>query len=74
MEFGSGILGAEAPADGGLGGVASGFVGFDGSIQGHGVAVASSDAVSGQDAEFDFCHPFGKLRTGLSQLACLGVW
>ena len=42
MEFGSGILGAEAPVDGGLGSVASGFVGGDGSSQSHFVAVASA--------------------------------
>ena len=33
MEFGSGILGAEAPVDGGLGSVASCFVGIDGFSQ-----------------------------------------
>ena len=74
MEFGAGILGAEAPVDGGLGGVASDVVRVNGSGQCHLVAVASPEAVSGQYAEFNLCHPFGKLRTGLSQLACLGVW
>ena len=30
-------------------------------------------AGTGQYAELDFRHPFGKLRTGFSQLPCLGV-
>ena len=74
MEFGAGVLSAEAPIDGGLGSVASGFVGGDGGSQCWLVTVASLQAVSGQHAEFNLGHPFGKLRTGFSQLACLGVW
>ena len=74
MEFGAGVLGAEQPIDGGLGGVALGQVGIDGPGQSGFVGVASSEASSGQHAEFDLRHPFGKLRTGFSQLACLGVW
>ena len=30
-------------------------------------------AGAGQDAELDLRHPFGKLRTGFSQLPCLGL-
>ena len=56
MEFGSGILGSEAPIDGGLAGVASDLIRVDSAGQGHGDAVASAEAVSGQDAEFDFRH------------------
>ncbi len=74
MEFGAGILGAETPIDGSLGGVTPDLIGVDGSSQCHVVAMASPEAVSGQDAEFNLGHPFGKLRTGLSQLACWGVW
>lgn len=56
MEFGSGILGAEAPVDGGLGEVAPDLIGVDGPSQCQVVAVASAEAVSGQYAEFDFRH------------------
>ena len=56
MELGSGILGAEAPVDGGLGGVALGLVGADGSSQIYVVAVASLQTGSGQYAELDFRH------------------
>ena len=74
MEFRASVLGAEAPVDGSLGSVASDLVGVDGSGQCRLGTVASPEAVSGQYAEFNLGHPFGKLRTGLSQLACLGVW
>ena len=56
MELGSGILGAEAPVDSGLRGVALGLIGFDGSSQICVVAVASLQTGSGQYAELDFRH------------------
>ena len=74
MEFGAGILGGEAPVDGGLGGIALGCIGANGASQRNVVAVAHPQAGAGHDAELNLRHPFGKLRTGLSQLACLGVW
>ena len=74
MQLGSGVLGTEPPVDGGLRRVALGLVGGDGPSQSDLVAVAIPQAGSGQHAELDLGHPFGKLRTGLSQLACLGVW
>ena len=55
-------------------GVAPRFVSRDGAFQGVGVGVSAFETGSAEHAEFDLSHPFGKLRTGLSQLACLGVW
>ena len=40
MQFGSGILGAEAPVDGGPGRVAFGFIGVDCSLQAGFVGIA----------------------------------
>ena len=51
MQFGSGVLGAEAPVDGGLGSVALGFTRGDGVPQCVVVAVARPQADSGYDAE-----------------------
>jgi hypothetical protein len=48
MEFGAGILSAEAPIDGGFGGVTPGLVGVDGSDPRLPIAVASPEAGSGQ--------------------------
>ena len=74
MQFGSGILSAEPPVDGDARCVAVGLVGRDLALQSVGVGVSPLETGAAQHAEFDFRHPFGKLRTGLSQLACLGVW
>ena len=73
MEFGSGVVGAEPPVDGDARCVAFGLVGGDLALQSVCVGVSPPEAGTGQHAEFNLRHPFGKLRTGLSQLACLGV-
>ena len=74
MQFGSGILSAEPPVDGDARCVALGFVGRDLALQGVRVGVSPLETSAAQCAEFDLRHPFGKLRTGFNQLACLGVW
>ena len=72
MEFGSGVLDAEAPSDAGLSLVSLQFKGADLPAEGILVGDALSVAAARDDAELDLCHPFGKLRTGFSQLPCLG--
>ena len=74
MEFGSGVVSAEPPVDGDARCVALGLVGGDLALQSVCVGVSPPEAGTAQRAEFNLCHPFGKLRTGLGQLACLGVW
>ena len=74
VEFGSGVVGAEPPVDGDARCVALALVGGDLALQCVRVGISPPEAGAAQRAEFDLCHPFGKLRTGLSQLACLGVW
>ena len=74
MQFGSGILSAEPPVDGDARCVALGLVGRDLALQGVRVGITPLETGPGQHAELNLRHPFGKLRTGLSQLACLGVW
>ena len=73
MEFGSGVLGVEPPVDGGSGGVSLRDQGLDLPPEGRFVGDALLEAAARQDAELDLRHPFGKLRTGFSQLPCLGV-
>ena len=74
VEFGSGVVGAEPPVDGDARCVALALVGGDLALQCVRVGISPLEAGAAQRAERDLCHPFGKLRTGLSQLACLGVW
>ena len=73
MELGSGVLDAETPVDSGLSFVALLFQGLDLAAEGFLIGDALFEAAAGEDTEFDLRHPFGKLRTGLSQLPCLGV-
>ena len=42
-------------------------------LQGFLVGESLLEAGTGQDAELNLGHPFDKLRTGFSQLPCLGV-
>ena len=74
MEFQPGIWGVEAPTYGGSGGISLLFEGLDFSTKSGLVGDTLPQAGSRQDTELDLRHPFGKLRTGLSQLPCLGVW
>ena len=73
MKFGSGILGVEAPVDGGSGGVALLNQSLDFPPERLIVGEPLLQAGAGQHAELDLCHPFDKLRTGFNQLPCLGV-
>ena len=74
VEFVSGVLDSEPPVDSGPCRVPFRYAGADGSLQAVLIAVASAQAGPGQHAELDLRHPFDKLRTGFSQLPCLGVW
>ena len=74
MEFGSGVLDAEAPVDAGLSFVSLYFQSVDLLAEGFLIRQTLPEATAGENAELDFRHPFGKFRTGLSQLPCLGVW
>ena len=74
MAFASGVLGSEPPVNGSSYRVPLRHAGADGSFQAVFISVASAQAGPGQHAELDLRHPFDKLRTGFSQLPCLGVW
>ena len=74
MEFGPGILDSETPVDDRLGLIAFLLPGMHPPAEAVLVRVPLTEAAAGYDAEFDLRHPFGKLRTGFSQLPCLGVW
>ena len=74
MEFSSGVLDAETPVDAGLSLISLQFQGVDFPAEGCLVRETLPEATAGEDAELDLRHPFGKLRTGFSQLPCLGVW
>ena len=73
MEFGSGVLDAEVPVYSGLSSVSLLFQGVNLPAEGLPVGDALFEAAARKDTEFDLRHPFGRLRTGLSQLPCLGV-
>ena len=74
MEFRTGILGVEPPVDGGSGSIAFLLQGLDFPAKGRLVGDPPPEAGASQDTKLDLRHPFGKLRTGFSQLPCLGVW
>ena len=74
MEFGAGIEDIEAPIDLGLGLVPRQFQSLYLSTKGFLIGEKLSEATTGEDAEFDLLHPFGRLRTGFNQLPRLGVW
>ena len=74
MEFGSGVLGGETPVDGGSHGISFRLASADIPFQGVFVGVAPLETGPGQYAELSLRHPFVRLRTGFSQLPCLGVW
>ena len=73
MEFGSGVQYAEAPVDAGLSLVSLLLQGLDLPAERFLVRETLPEAAAGEDAELDLRHPFGKLRTGFSQLPSLGV-
>ena len=57
----------------GSGGVAPRDQGLDFPLESRFAGEPLLEAGAGQYAELDLRHPFGKLRTGPSQLPCLGV-
>ena len=73
MEFSSGVLDAETPVDAGLSLISLQFQGVYFPAEGCLVRETLPEATAGEDTELDLRHPFGKLRTGFSQLPCLGV-
>ena len=74
MEFGPGVLGGEAPVDDRLGLIAFLLQGMYLPAETDLVRVPLPETAAGYDAKLDLFYPFGKLRTGFSQLPCLGVW
>ena len=56
MEFGSGVVGAEAPVDRDARGVAPRFVSRNGAFQGVGIGVSAFETGSAERAEFDLSH------------------
>ena len=73
MELPPGVLGSKPPVDGGLGGIALPLQGLDFPAEGGLGGDTLPEAGAGQHAKLGLRHPFGRLRTGLSQLPCLGV-
>ena len=67
-------LDAEAPVDAGLSLVSFQFQGVGLPAEGFLVGETLLQARTGQYAALYLPHPFGRLRTGFSQLPCLGVW
>jgi len=74
MEFPPGVMGSKPPVDGSLGGIALPLQGLDLPAEGGLVSDTLTEAGARQYAKLNLRHPFGKLRTGFSQLPCLGVW
>ena len=73
MEFGCGVLDAEAPVDSDLSPIFLLFQDVNLPTQGLLVGDTLLEAAAGKDGKFDLRHPLVKLRTGLSQLPCLGM-
>ena len=73
LKLDSGIDCGESAVDGCLGLVALGLQSNNLSFKGIFIADAASQTLSAENAELYLRHPFGRLRTGLSQLPCLGV-
>ena len=70
--LGSGFLRGETPVDGGCTRVALRLPGADVPLQGILNRVPSLEVGPSHYAELQLGYPFGKLRTGFSQLPCLG--
>ena len=68
LEFTAGVLGGEPPVDDGASLVALAFERGDLPSQQRFTADPAVQTLSAEDAQLDFGHPFGKLRTGFSQL------
>ena len=74
LEFTAGVLRGEPPVYDGASIVALAFECGDLLPQQHCIAGPAVQTLSTEDAQLDLSHPFGRLRTGFSQLPCLGVW
>ena len=66
MQFGSGVLGAQAPVDGGFHRVMLILIGTDGPLQGIDVGVASLGHA--------LVNTLNSIPDIFNQLGCLGVW
>ncbi len=73
LKLAPGVPGREPPVDGCRSLVSLGFQCGNFAFKGFCIANATIQTLFAEDAELNLCHPFGKLRTGLSQLPCLGV-
>ena len=73
VHFDASVFSGESPVYGRSGLVSFCFHGRDFDTEGLFIGDAPAQDSPGQNAELDLCHPFGKLRTGLSQLPCFGV-
>ena len=72
LKVGSGALGVGPPIDGGSSCFAPCDQGLNFPPESHFVGESLCEAGTGHYAELNLGHPFGKLRTGLGQLPCLG--
>lgn len=66
-------MSGEAPVDSGSGIIALGFECGYLSSQLCFIRYSTPQAMLAEDTQFYLRHPFGKLRTGFSQLPCFGV-
>ena len=68
LEFTAGVLSGEPPVYDGASIVALAFERRDLLPQQRFIADPAVQTLSAEDAQLDFGHPFGKLRTGFNQL------
>ena len=73
MKFKTGIVSGKAPVDNGSRIIALGLKRPYLPSQLHFIRYSTPQAMLAEDAQLYLCHPFDKLRTGLSQLPCFGV-
>ena len=73
LELTASILGGKPPVYGCLCRVALAFEGGNLSPQLRRISDAAVQTSPAEDAQLDLSHPFGKLRTGFSQLPWVGV-
>ena len=73
MKFSACILGGEPPVYDGVSTVALAFQRRDLSFQCCFIADPTAQTLVAEDTDLDLRHPFGRLRTGFSQLPRFGV-
>ena len=67
------ILGSKLPVDGGVGFIAAPLKGCHLAGECGVIGYPPIETLAAENVQLNLRHPFGKLRTGLSQLPCLGV-